>query len=141
MNKIETYNSEAIDSILRNLDPKLEKQVEFRMKLAAKIDNARKKLGWSKKLLAEKLSKRPSEVSKWLSGTHNFTSDTLFEIQYLMGVELINVDDKPKVQSIHFSFEFTQKEAGSAFNYGHNRPFDYTKLYSKSQKLTFQYPD
>ena len=38
MNKIETYNSEAIDSILRNLDPKLEKQVEFRMKLAAKID-------------------------------------------------------------------------------------------------------
>jgi ribosome-binding protein aMBF1 (putative translation factor) len=89
MNKIETYNSEAIESILRNFDPKLEKQVEFRMKLAAKIDNARKKLGWSKKLLAEKLSKRPSEVSKWLSGTHNFTSDTLFEIQYLMGVELI----------------------------------------------------
>jgi transcriptional regulator with XRE-family HTH domain len=141
MNEQEKYNSIAIDSILSNLDPKLEKQVEFRMKLAAKIDCTRKKLGWSKKLLAEKLSKRPSEISKWLSGTHNFTSDTLFEIQYIMGVELINIDDKPKSQSIHFSIEVTQKEAISAFSYSHNRPFDYTKLYSKSQGLTFQYPD
>lgn len=135
MNNKETYNSKAIDSILNDIDPKLEKQVEFRMKLATKIDSARGKLGWSKKQLAEKLSKRPSEISKWLSGTHNFTTDTLFEIQLLMGIELINLDDKPKEQIMHFSFEVTQKEAGKAFSYGYNRPFHNPNLYSKSANI------
>jgi transcriptional regulator with XRE-family HTH domain len=140
MNKIDTYNSEAIDSILKDITPKLGKQVEFRMKLAAKIDNARKKLGWSKKLLAEKLSKRPSEISKWLSGTHNFTTDTLFEIQFLMGVELINLDDRPKEQIMHFSYEVTQKEAGKTFCYGFNRPLNYTNLNSKSANIFLSIP-
>lgn len=135
MNNIETYNSKTIDSILKEIDPKLEKQVEFRMKLAAKIDNARKKLGWNKKQLAEKLSKRPSEISKWLSGTHNFTSDTLFDIQILMGIELINLDEKPKEQVLHFSFEVSQTESSIAYNYGYNKQLNYQRLYSKSANI------
>jgi transcriptional regulator with XRE-family HTH domain len=136
MNKIETYSSKAIDSILKEIDPKLEKQVEFRMKLAAKIDNARKKLGWNKKQLAEKLSKRPSEISKWLSGTHNFTSDTLFDIQVLMGIELINLNEKPKEQVLRFSFEVSQTESGKTYNYGYSKPINYQRLYSKSANIS-----
>lgn len=135
MNIIETYSSKVIDSILKEIDPKLEKQVEFRMKLAAKIDNARKKLGWNKKQLAEKLSKRPSEISKWLSGTHNFTSDTLFDIQVLMGIELINLDEKSKEQILRFSFEVSQTESGKKYSYGYNKPIDYQRLYSKSANI------
>ena len=89
MSNIKPYNSKAIDSILAGINPRLEKQIEYRMKLAAKIDKARIKKGLSKKQFAEKLSKSPSEITKWLSGTHNFTSDTLFEIQQLLAVELI----------------------------------------------------
>lgn len=135
MNNSETYHSKAIESILHDIDPKLEKQVEFRMKLASKIDDARKQLGWSKKQLAEKLSKRPSEISKWLSGTHNFTTDTLFDIQLLMGVELINLDEKPKEQILNFYFEVSQTETDKALYYGYGRPLNYPSLYSKSANI------
>jgi ribosome-binding protein aMBF1 (putative translation factor) len=139
MNNIEPYKSKAIESLLSDIDSKLEKQVECRMKLAAKIDNARKKLGWSKKQLAEKFSKRPSEISKWLSGTHNFTTDTLFDIQLLMGIELINLEDKQKEQNLHFYIEVSQPETGKALNYDYNKPFNYADLYSNSQKISFQF--
>jgi len=140
MNNIETYNSKAIDSILNDIDPKLEQQIEFRMKLAAKIDNARKKLGLSKKQLAEKLSKRPSEISKWLSGTHNFTTDTLFEIQSFLSIELINLDENPKEQTLHFYIEVSQPEAGKGFDFPFIKPIYYPSLYSKSATIDYSFP-
>jgi transcriptional regulator with XRE-family HTH domain len=51
------------------------------MLLAARIDDARKAKGWSQHEFAEQMGKNPSEISKWLSGTHNFTSDTLWDIE------------------------------------------------------------
>lgn len=45
---------------------------------------------------AEKVSKRPSEITKWLSGNHNFTIDTLFEIEEKLGVTLINLGEPAK---------------------------------------------
>src|SRR5690606_5929768 len=52
-------------------------------------------LGWKKKDLAEKLGKNPSEVTKWLSGKHNFTTDTLAEIERVTGKPLINIMETP----------------------------------------------
>ena len=45
----------------------------------------------NQKDLAEKLNKRPSEISKWLSGTYNFTIYTLHNIAKTLNVEVIDL--------------------------------------------------
>ena len=45
--------------------------------------------GLNQKELAAKLSKSEAEVSRWLSGTHNFTIRTLSAISAALGDELI----------------------------------------------------
>ena len=46
----------------------------------------RKLNGLTQKELAEKLGKRPSEISEWLTGNHNFTDDTLFLRQVIKSI-------------------------------------------------------
>ena len=62
MNKIETYNSEAIDSILRNLDPKLEKQVEPNS--TSNIEKLKKEVKPHSKTQKKKKQLKPSDMKK-----------------------------------------------------------------------------
>jgi transcriptional regulator with XRE-family HTH domain len=141
MSKIKAYHSDAIDSFLKEIDPEVEKRIEFRMQLAAKIDKARIKMNLSKKQFAAKLSKSPSEISKWLSGTHNFTSDTLFEIQQLLKVELINVEDRPKEEIWHFSVQVAQEELRSTITPGFTRQNTFSDLFFKSTTSKLSMPE
>jgi transcriptional regulator with XRE-family HTH domain len=106
MNNETLYNSPQMDELFSDFDPAETERVENRMLLAAKIDDAIKSNGWSKKDFAGKMGKSPSEISKWLSGTHNFTSDTLFDIAKILGTSLINLEGQklqPKpVKSIQY---------------------------------------
>lgn len=58
------------------------------------------KQGKEQKDLARLLEKNESEISKWMSGTHNFTINTLAKIQAVLGESIIQVTkesqlDKP----------------------------------------------
>ena len=64
------------------------------MGIAVKIAKALKRKGMTQKVLAEKLGKRPSEISKWLTGNHNFTHDTLFDIQTVLNIRLLDTEQK-----------------------------------------------
>jgi transcriptional regulator with XRE-family HTH domain len=135
MNKIKPAPDNILESILSEINPELEERVEFRMRLAEKIDKARIKKGLSKKQLAEKLSKRPSEISKWLSGTHNFTSDTLYEIQHLLDIVLIDVEDNRNEQVWYFTTEVIQSGLEIS-NYPYlPRLDDALNLYNKTYQL------
>lgn len=59
--------------------------------LTLKINEALKSQGLSQKDLAERLEKKPSEVSKWLNGEHNFTLRSLCKLQCELGIELIKI--------------------------------------------------
>lgn len=99
MNKEPLYNSPQMDELFSDFDPAEAARVENKMLLAAKIDDAIKSNGWSKKEFAVNMGKKPSEISKWLSGTHNFTTDTLFDISKVLGINLINLEEqKPQPQ-------------------------------------------
>lgn len=50
----------------------------------------------SQKDLADLLDKKESEVSKWMSGTHNFTLKTLTRIEDILGFPIIKVISKEK---------------------------------------------
>ncbi|SEB17050.1 helix-turn-helix domain-containing protein [Pedobacter hartonius] len=45
--------------------------------------------GWSQKILANKLGKSESEVSKWLSGLHNFTLKSISKLESVLEQDLL----------------------------------------------------
>jgi ribosome-binding protein aMBF1 (putative translation factor) len=79
------------------------------MLLAAKIADAMKKKGWRKIDLARETKQQPSVITKWLSGTHNFESDTLFDLEYHLDAKFINTEEKQKEQTLYFYGNITQK--------------------------------
>jgi len=101
----ENYTSPAIDELTDETDEKEYKRTEKRMMMAARIDEARRSKGWKNKDLAKALEKKPSEISKYLSGTHNFTVDTLSDLEEVLGIQLLSLKVKPKTQILyHKSF-------------------------------------
>jgi len=51
-----------------------------------------KEKDWTQKDLADKIGKKESEISKWLSGTHNFTLKTLSKIEASLGKTIITTN-------------------------------------------------
>ncbi len=70
-----------------------EQKAEFELSygIAERISEILKSQGLSQKELAGKLNKRESEISKWLTGRHNFTMQTVAKIETALGCKLINV--------------------------------------------------
>lgn len=95
MNKQETYKSSFIEEFLKEITPDEIRNTRKRMLLAARIDDAIKLKGWKRKDLAKALGKNSSEITKWLSGTHNFTTDTLFDLENILEIQLLRLENKP----------------------------------------------
>lgn len=113
MSKAEIYHSSMLDELTESITPSESYKTRKRMLLATRIDDAIQAKGWKKKEFALALGKKPSEITKWLSGTHNFTIDTLFDIEELLGIELVSVIDSPKEQVIRFHLEVSTKSGAA----------------------------
>jgi len=56
--------------------------------------------GWTQKDLAEKLSKKESEISKWMKGTHNFTLETISKIEIALGQTILDTSNSRKQEDV-----------------------------------------
>jgi transcriptional regulator with XRE-family HTH domain len=101
------YSSSLLKSRLANIDPLTRETIRTKMHIAARIDDLRESKGWSKSLLAEKLGKQPSEITKWLSGNHNFTIEVLVKIAYILGekVSSLLIDPSTQQYAQHYSLD------------------------------------
>ena len=103
MNKSAQENFDFIDDILKEISPVEMKKIEQRMLNAEKIRKAMDSKGWNNTKLLEALNmKSLSIITKWLSGTHNFTQDTLVEIGEVLGINFF----EPAEQRITIEFSF-----------------------------------
>lgn len=70
-----------------------ERKAEFELSfaIAERISDVLKRKGMTQRDLAEKLGKRESEISKWLTGRHNFTTNTIARIALALDATIINV--------------------------------------------------
>lgn len=101
----ENYSSQQIDDLLNNITPEEQARIDHKMQLAAKIHAALKSKGWKSLDLANALGlKSPSLVSKWLSGTHNFTVDTLVDIQRVLDIQFFNLTESTRTSTLHVNF-------------------------------------
>lgn len=85
-NKPKRTSSPLIKTILAEASPVQRIQNKNRVALACRIDDLIKSKGYTYSSFATKIGKQPSEITKWLSGTHNFTMNTLDEIAYHLAV-------------------------------------------------------
>ena len=87
--------------------------------------------GWKNKDLAKALDiNNQSIISRWLSGTHNFTIDTLCDIERVLDINIINVDVKPKEQIISVVKLSISKENETKL------PNSWNQLYNYGQSST-----
>ena len=99
--KARKYTSSTLQELLDEVTPLEMEQTKVKMQLAARIDDFMRAKGWNKSQFAVKVGKNPSEITKWFSGTQNFTIDVLTEIASALGVELTALFGKNQVQVIY----------------------------------------
>ena len=114
--KARNYTSDILDELLSEITPEEQRRTDKRMLLAARIDDAMKAKGWKKGDLAREMNKQPSVITRWLSGTNNFESDTLFDIERVLGINLITIKDSPKEQVIRYHVIVSEKVVTTAYS-------------------------
>lgn len=75
-----------------NGSPEIAKLVEKNLAIANKIQELLKDRGLKPADLARLLDKKPSEISKWLTGTHTFTTKTITKIETVLGADIIHIE-------------------------------------------------
>lgn len=70
-----------------------EKREETRLSFAIsnRLDALMRERGLNKKQFAEAIGKRPNEITRWLSGEHNFTLATIAMLSSFFGKPIITV--------------------------------------------------
>ena len=104
-NTTKRRKSRIISELLNEITPVEKMQASIKMTLAARIDDLLLKRGYGKSEFAEKMNKNPSEITKWLSGTQNFTIDTLSEIAVALEISITELFIPKQIQvlnEVHF---------------------------------------
>ncbi|OJV14828.1 MAG: transcriptional regulator [Dyadobacter sp. 50-39] len=76
-------------------DPAIDKFVDTSFNLSDRIHEILESKGLTQKDLAEMLGKKESQVSKWMTGTHNFTIRTLALLEVTLGASIFQVTGAP----------------------------------------------
>jgi transcriptional regulator with XRE-family HTH domain len=80
-----------MDDIRSTISPEMKLQMELSVAIANRIYEILEARGMSQKDLARRLGKTETEVSRWLSGTHNLTLSTICKISAALGEEIVIV--------------------------------------------------
>lgn len=73
------------------------KLVEKNLAIANKIHVMLEERGLKAADLARMLKKTPSEISKWLSGTHTFTTKTITKIETVLKEDIIHIEAQREI--------------------------------------------
>jgi transcriptional regulator with XRE-family HTH domain len=86
--------SKTVDRLLKSTPKDIEIFVDWYADLVVRINQLLRENNISKKELAAKMDKSPSEISKWLNGEHNFTLRSLAKLSAELGEPLLEVPKK-----------------------------------------------
>ena len=82
---------ELFNEAVSKVPDDIRKEISWSFAISDKIADALEKQGISQKMLAKKMCKSETEVSRWLSETHNFTLKTLAKISSVLQIKLIEI--------------------------------------------------
>ena len=82
---------DSLHVLLGDVPAEIRIRTALSMDIASRIERLMREKGLTKKQFAETLGRRPSEITKWLSGEHNFTVATLARLSAFFGKPVISV--------------------------------------------------
>lgn len=82
-----------LDELRKEITPEIRKQVDMSFRIANNIYAILERRGMNQKDLARLMRKNESEISKWLSGTHNFTLGTIASISEALGEDIMHEEN------------------------------------------------
>lgn len=83
--------SRSLEEMLGPIPAPVQAEVDLSFEISDRIDALMRQRGLSKKQFADALGRRPSEITKWLSGQHNFTIATLAMLSSFFGKPIVTV--------------------------------------------------
>ena len=83
--------NKILNGIRKDISPEMKQQVELSVAIANRIYEILNIKGMTQKDLAQRLGKTETEVSRWLSGTHNLTLSTICKISAALGEDIVTV--------------------------------------------------
>lgn len=82
---------EDYNNIVSSIPAEIHTEVDMEMAVSNRIFELMTQRGLSKAEFARSIGKRPCEITKWLSGQHNFTLATLGMLSSFFGQPIITV--------------------------------------------------
>jgi transcriptional regulator with XRE-family HTH domain len=119
-----------MERLRAKINPEDKILIEESYALADRIHFLLEKHHISQKELAERLGKSESEISKWLSGGHNFTSHTLVKIGIAVGERVYSIpsESEQKIEEIEKLANVLKSSILRAFKHHIKVNYKYTKF-------------
>ena len=104
------YSDPLFDEVVKQVPERIAREVDLFLDIVYRIDEVLRRKGWSQADLAKAMGKKESEISKWLSGSHNFTISTITKIETALGEDIISVKRYRKPVSGYESMPATKRQ-------------------------------
>lgn len=101
------FKNKKLQARLNKISPEFDAAMRKRFEIAEQLSLLLKAKGLTQRELADVLGKRESEISKWLSGTHNFTIDSIALIEFHLGKSALVICPKDIVHSTHYFYSLS----------------------------------
>ena len=85
--------NQIMDEIRSTISPETKMQMELSVAIANRIYDILEEKGMTQKDFARLMGKTETEVSRWLSGTHNMTLAKLCKISIALGENILSAVD------------------------------------------------
>ena len=97
-------NNKRLEERRSSISADVDMAVRQSFEIVDRIHEILVRQGKGRKDLALQLGKSESEISKWMSGSHNFTIQTLATIQVALGESVIEVTREKEVEKTQVSY-------------------------------------
>ena len=89
VNMMKNKTNPIMEECRKQVTPEIKKQVDLCFAIANRVYSLLEERNMSQRDLARMLGKTETEVSRWLSGTHNLTIATIAKIATVLGDDII----------------------------------------------------
>ncbi len=92
--------SESARRILENTPSETKQFVRKYADMVVRINQLLREKGWTQANLADKMGKKPSEISRWLSGNHNLTLRSITKLEVELEGDIISIPQPVRFESL-----------------------------------------
>ena len=119
------------EECLASVPAEIKEEVSLNIDIANRITDILREKKMTQREFAALMGKRESEISRWLTGSHGFTTTTLAKIAAVLGEPIVEVKSRKAPQIILVPFNaFYSLDTDSHNTFTHSEPTSYQVRYS-----------